>query len=51
MIEIIDQLAPKKKKMLNICHTNEWYTEELLHLRQKVRKYEQKHTGNQISPW
>ena len=28
MIEITDQLALKKKKRLNIRHTNEWYTEE-----------------------
>ena len=39
MIEIIDQLAAKENKRLNIWHTNEWYTEESLHLRQKVRKY------------
>ena len=49
MIEIIDQLASKKKKRLNIWHTNKWYTEESLHLRQKARKYEQKYRKSNLA--
>ena len=49
MIEIIDQLAPKKKKRLNIQHTSEWYTEESLHLRQEVRKYEWKYRNSKLA--
>ena len=49
MIEIIDQLASEKKKRLNIWHTSEWYTEESLHLRQKVRKYEWKYMNSNLA--
>ena len=49
MTEIIDQLAPKKEKRLNSQHTNEWYTEESLHLRQEVRKYERKYRKSNLA--
>ena len=49
MIEIIDQLAPKKEKRLTIQHTNECFTEESLHLRQKVRKYEWKYRNSKLA--
>ena len=49
MIEIIDQLAPKKKKGLNIQHTNEWYTEESLHLGWKIIKYEWRYRNSNLA--